>query len=275
MPYGGFQWGFTPVEKRSAPGETLAKPAMSYNSSAGTPRGPREDGDMESDMVDGTDAGRHARWGAQARRLKRRRGAVLAAVFVGLGLLAAACSSGPSSPGVAGASSGATTTTTDPAGGATLKPTAAQAREQLDFSHCMQTHGEPSFPDPSSNGSLQISGGPNSALNPNSEVFKKAQSECQKFMPAPTPAQKAQGLASGLKLAKCMRAHGITDFPDPNSSGQLQIKISPGSDLNPDNPQFQAAQKACGGNLPRVQKGSGSGNQSTGGIASNGGTAGS
>jgi hypothetical protein len=131
----------------------------------------------------------------------------------------------------------------------------------------MQTHGVPDFPDPSSNGALSISGGPGSDLNPNSAQFKKAQAECQKLMPVPTPAQKSQALASGLKLARCMRAHGITDFPDPNSNGQMQIKISPGSQLNPDNPQFQAAQKACGGNLPRLPKGAGSANQSTGGGA--------
>jgi len=45
-----------------------------------------------------------------------------------------------------------------------------------------------------------------------------------------------------------MRAHGITGFPDPLSSGdgiQIRMRAGPGSDLNPDNPQFQAARKAC------------------------------
>lgn len=214
---------------------------------------------MDGDMHDSN----HARWHAHTRRAVRRRTTALAAALAGLLLLAAACSNAPSGPGVAGASGG-TTTTTVPASGAGLKPNAAQTAEALSYSHCMQTHGVPDFPDPSSNGALTISGGTGSDLNPNSAQFKKAQSECQKLMPAPTAAQKAQALASGLKLARCMRAHGITDFPDPNSNGQMQIKISPGSQLNPNNPQFQAAQKACGSKLPALPKGAGSGKQGTG-----------
>jgi hypothetical protein len=46
-----------------------------------------------------------------------------------------------------------------------------------------------------------------------------------------------------------MRAHGIKDFPDP-SNGGLKLRAGAGSDLNPDNSQFQSAQQACQGNLP-------------------------
>jgi hypothetical protein len=49
-----------------------------------------------------------------------------------------------------------------------------------------------------------------------------------------------------------MRSHGIADFPDPqvSSSGGavsigIRIRGSSNSDLSPNNPQFQAAQKAC------------------------------
>jgi hypothetical protein len=44
-----------------------------------------------------------------------------------------------------------------------------------------------------------------------------------------------------------MRAHGITYFPDPSSSGPI---ARPGSDLDPNNPQFQAAEKACQSLMP-------------------------
>jgi len=40
-----------------------------------------------------------------------------------------------------------------------------------------------------------------------------------------------------------MRSYRITDFPDPNSQGLIQIPSS--SDLNPNSPQFEAAQEAC------------------------------
>jgi hypothetical protein len=51
-----------------------------------------------------------------------------------------------------------------------------------------------------------------------------------------------------LQFAKCMRAHGVPNFPDPGSGGGIQI--SPGSGLNPQSPAFQAARKACGKLLP-------------------------
>jgi hypothetical protein len=56
----------------------------------------------------------------------------------------------------------------------------------------------------------------------------------------------ATGLhGSPLAFSQCMRAHGVTDFPDPDSSGRIAIQGGPGSDLAPHNPTFQAAQKAC------------------------------
>lgn len=56
------------------------------------------------------------------------------------------------------------------------------------------------------------------------------------------------GAAQALEFSKCMRAHGVTNFPDPGSGGGVQI--GPGSGLHPQSPAFQAAQKACRGKLP-------------------------
>jgi hypothetical protein len=44
-----------------------------------------------------------------------------------------------------------------------------------------------------------------------------------------------------------MRRHGITNFPDPtfDANGGAQIKLGRASGLDPDDPKFQAAQKAC------------------------------
>jgi hypothetical protein len=65
-----------------------------------------------------------------------------------------------------------------------------------------------------------------------------------------------------LKFAKCMRAHGLSGFPDPvpgPGGYQFRIRISPGSDLNPHSPRYQAADAACKayspqGNLTPAQK---------------------
>jgi hypothetical protein len=48
---------------------------------------------------------------------------------------------------------------------------------------------------------------------------------------------------SMVAFSACMRSHGLPKFPDPNSKGQLLI--TPNSGVDPNSPQFQAAQQAC------------------------------
>jgi hypothetical protein len=198
------------------------------------------------------------------RRQRRRYVLPVAAALFGLAFGAAACSSDPSTPGVAGAGTTATTSaSTSNQSKPTLTP--AQRAAELAFSQCMRSHGVPNFPDPNSQGALLIQGGPGSSLDPNSPAFQSAQKACQSKQPKPTSAQQTQALQNALKQAQCMRKHGIKDFPDPQSSGgkiSLQIQGGAGSDLNPNDPLFQAAQKACMPNAP-LPKG-GSGNTSTG-----------
>lgn len=45
------------------------------------------------------------------------------------------------------------------------------------------------------------------------------------------------------EFAQCMRAHGVPNFPDPNSAGQLEI--TQGSGVNPSSPGFQTASNDC------------------------------
>jgi hypothetical protein len=49
-----------------------------------------------------------------------------------------------------------------------------------------------------------------------------------------------------VKFSQCMRANGVSGFPDPDSSGQLTIDgVVNGSSLNPNAPAFQQALSAC------------------------------
>ena len=48
-------------------------------------------------------------------------------------------------------------------------------------------------------------------------------------------------------MSKCMRAHGISNFPDPSGHGGINIG---GTGLNPQSPAFEAAQRACQKYLP-------------------------
>lgn len=68
---------------------------------------------------------------------------------------------------------------------------------------------------------------------------------------AKTQTTVSRGAGIGLKFADCMRAHGVTNFPDPSGSGGgFKIQINIGSGVNPQSPAFQAAQIACRSILP-------------------------
>lgn len=75
-----------------------------------------------------------------------------------------------------------------------------------------------------------------------------AERDCKSLLPkggldhAPTAAQREQNLMLLLRFAECIRAHGVTSFPDPTSQG---IRISPSGEINLSSPAFLAAQKSC------------------------------
>lgn len=52
------------------------------------------------------------------------------------------------------------------------------------------------------------------------------------------------GKARALAYSKCMRAHGVADFPDPNTSGEIELDAN-GTGAAPDSPAFQKAAQAC------------------------------
>lgn len=169
-----------------------------------------------------------------------------AAVLVAVVSCAPSGASGPGVATVGGGSSGTSPSGTTGGSGSTAggKPNRSSA---LKYSECMRAHGVTDFPDPNATGSLQIKAGSGTDLNPNSPTFKAAQQACAKYQPGGqlTPAEKAESEKAELKLAECMRAHGITDFPDPSATGTIQIKATSNSDLNPNSPTFKKAQSAC------------------------------
>ncbi|MBV9593116.1 MAG: hypothetical protein JO147_04870 [Actinobacteria bacterium] len=42
-----------------------------------------------------------------------------------------------------------------------------------------------------------------------------------------------------------MRANGVPDFPDPSANGQITLKVTKGSDLDPTSSAFQTALSKC------------------------------
>jgi hypothetical protein len=53
-------------------------------------------------------------------------------------------------------------------------------------------------------------------------------------------------MSEAIAYSNCMRSHGVPDFPDPDRRGRLHMSFGPGSDLSPDSPAFQFAERVCG-----------------------------
>jgi hypothetical protein len=170
----------------------------------------------------------------RGNRRSPRRAAAIAAGLVALGVSVAACST---SSGIAsvGSSSAAGQTSSHVSG----KPST------LAYAKCMQSKGIKNFPEPNSSGQLEVTPG-ESLPDPSSPQFQAAAKACVSLRPAGvTPAQQAQQLAAGIAYAKCMRSHGVANFPDPDPSTGDSFDLQ-GIDVN--SSQVQSADKACGGN---------------------------
>jgi hypothetical protein len=120
------------------------------------------------------------------------------------------------------------------------------------FSRCMRAHGVTNFPDPTSNG-LQVP----ASVNPRSPAFRSAQNACRQYLPngGEPPATNPADHGAALAFARCMRAHGLTDFPDPAMTpptGSASVFDVHGmvfafpTQIDPKSPAFRQAAHACG-----------------------------
>lgn len=156
------------------------------------------------------------------------------AAAAGLTLLATACGNSPGSGASAGGS---------------------RYQQSLAYAQCMRSHGEPTFPDPNSDGNFVFT--PNNQVDTGTRVFESASGACKSLRPQGgglTAAQAQAGLARLLKYSDCMRSHGLVNFPDPKMvdiGGRrgISLKMS-GPGISPRSPQFQAASQACQHLLP-------------------------
>jgi hypothetical protein len=207
-------------------------------------------------------------------------------VLASAALLVAGCGGSSSSPGVAHLSS--STSSGSPASGGSSSPESSASLQQkmVAYSQCMRTHGVPEFPEPTEGKLLMHSSDHNghvTGVNPESAQFQAAQRACGKLAPnggkAPSAAEQAKMQESALNFSKCMRSHGVPNFPDPefrhSGGGGLGIRIGgKGSGIDPNSPQFQAAQKACQSLMPGPKGGPGDGGPSANGSGGPGGQSG-
>jgi hypothetical protein len=176
--------------------------------------------------------------------------AVVAALVAGAAL--AACGSSSPTSTVASLGSSTASFSTAPAAGGSGTPSAADSAKLVKYSQCMRSHGVPDFPDPT-NGRLmlQFKKGSSSTLDPNSPQFKAASQACKSLAPGGLGSGQTvspQAQAQALKFARCMRSHGVPNFPDPTfSGGGIRIQAQ---GVNLSSPAAKRAQQACGSLLP-------------------------
>ena len=132
----------------------------------------------------------------------------------------------------------------------------------LGFARCMRANGVPNFPDPEAGGGtlFAIPAG----TSPTSPAFEGAQAKCHKLLPGggllnSGPPPSTQTLTKLLRIAVCMRQHGVPQFPDPRTSapasfppGIAEISNFDGAvllfpqTLNLQAPAYRQALAACG-----------------------------
>ena len=173
----------------------------------------------------------------------------IAAAIVAIGVLPllAACSGSPSSAGSGGAPN----------------VTGSTAPSAVRYSACMRSRGVPDYPDPDNSG--QLPKGDAQQFGVSTSRYETAQQACQYLLPTGgslqqqesqcmqnsdcPPALVQQMLAADRRLARCMRSHGVPNFPDPtiDSNGPIFNITNAGiSDAASHTSQFETTLTECG-----------------------------
>lgn len=185
--------------------------------------------------------------GSGCPSLRRRGSSVAARVVISaaattaLALLATAC--GGSAGGQA-AEPGPTGTTNS----AVSSAGAAQKSGLLAFAACMRSNGVPDFPDPNSGGVLpkrEVA-----QLAAESPRFVPAHKACERLLPnsgQPTPAQVQQAWTDMRSFARCMRSHGVQNWPDPTVTSAQDNRpfFNVPTSIDPNAPQISSKMSAC------------------------------
>lgn len=114
----------------------------------------------------------------------------------------------------------------------------------LAYSRCMRHKGVSNFPDPDSSGNLPPSVKTIATSNPHYQV---AQNYCQHLLPNGSQQVTHTQVQKELAFSRCMRRHGVPNYPDPNASGQFPPRVKTIADSNP---RYPAAYQTCHKLLP-------------------------
>jgi hypothetical protein len=179
-----------------------------------------------------------------------------AVTVAALSMLAAGCGG---SPGTHVAQVGSTTTATQNSTPSTGAATSQSLTSQtLAYAHCMRSHGVPDFPDPTSSGQIPKTEVLD-AEQANPSQFDSAERTCGHLLPnggnGDTPAEIAQDWSQFRAFARCMRHHGVPNWPDPSSRSATDRRptfdLTAGG-LNLSSPQLRATAQQCAAPLHRA-----------------------
>ena len=133
----------------------------------------------------------------------------------------------------------------------------------------MRSHGVPNFPDPQSNGQLPKTSA--QQLGVSTSQLQAAQRACQPMLPTGgsfqqqaqqcfltgdcPPALLQQILTAAGKFARCMRSHGVPNWPDPTIDSQGRPAFDVGNvGIDPHSPPIVDKEVECdrltGGAVP-------------------------
>ena len=157
----------------------------------------------------------------------------------GLVLLLAACSGGSSGSHVAQLPS----TAAPSSARSSALPTSMPQAGAVPFAQCMRAHRVPKWPDPDSSGSFDKTKITEQQLGVSSTALQAAQDACQHLLPPESLTQQRLNAVQALQYAQCVRAHGVSNFPDPDGKGRIPDPETAGVDQG--SPQFQAANDTC------------------------------
>ena len=126
---------------------------------------------------------------------------------------------------------------------ATASKTATARDKAVKFAECVRAHGVSDFPDPNAKNDFEY------GVSVTPAVWTKAVNACKDLQPPGTLSSKRtpQEQSEGLKFARCIRANGVKDFPDPVDGEPLvnTYKI-PSSNRPGGMTILNAAMKKCG-----------------------------
>ena len=160
-------------------------------------------------------------FGSTRRPRSPRTRLLTAVILIGAALAAGCGGATPNATTAAGRGAPATRSSTTTAATAAAF-TGSGVSPALAFAKCMRANGVPNFPDPLAGGGFKfpVTGG----SEPQAPAFRAAQSKCHSLLgmdlpgPGSTTHPSDRTLRKLVRIAQCMRRHGIAQFPDPRTS---------------------------------------------------------